>query len=309
MGTRLRPLTNTVPKPLIPLLDKPLISHIVDSLPAWVDTILLAVNYRREALEAYFETADPEGRVVLVDEPEPLGTGGALKNLSRHLNETFLAFNGDIVSSIDLALLLRNHRASKGIGTIALWPVPDPSAFGAVGTGPGLRITMFQEKPAPGEACSDLINAGVYVFEPEILDHIGDGFVSLEREVFPKVLEHGLFGHRFEGYWIDCGTRENFLRAQRTLLDLGGGATEGRVSDRARVTPPNFLHGVEVDEATVGPYVSAQEGVVVRRGAEVSDSILMRGALIGEGAKVRGSILGPEVIVAEGAQILDTILG
>ncbi|MBM4237843.1 MAG: NDP-sugar synthase, partial [Euryarchaeota archaeon] len=283
--------------------------HIVDSLPAWVDRVLLAVNYKREALEAYFETADPEGRVVLVDEPQPLGTGGALKNLGIHLDETFLAFNGDIVSSIDLARLLRNHRAKKGIGTIALWPVPDPSAFGAVGTGPGLRITMFQEKPPPGAACSDLINAGVYAFEPEILDHIGDGFVSLEREVFPKVLEHGLFGHRFEGYWIDCGTRENFLRAQRTLLDLGGGGEEGAISDGARVTPPNFLRGIDIEEAAVGPYVSAQEGVVVRRGAEVSDSILMHGALIGEGARVQGSILGPDVAVADGAQVRDTILG
>lgn len=309
-GTRLRPLTLQIPKPLMPLLGKPLVMHIIDALPHQVDTVIMAVNYRREQIEEYFQTHDVGREVILVEESEPLGTGGAIKNLSEYLDESFIAFNGDIVSSIDLEQLVDYHRSNGGIGTLSLWRVDDPSAFGVVALDDGGRITVFQEKPSPEEACSDLINAGVYVFEPEILDHIGDGKVSIEREVFPRILDMGLNGFRFHGYWVDCGTRENFLLAQRILLELEGDIIwDCEFSGGADIIQPNHLTGVTISECRLGPFVYAENGVSIGSGSEVRSSILQEGVKIGNDALVVNSILGPGAKVEDGQKVLDSILG
>ncbi|MDH7509003.1 MAG: NDP-sugar synthase [Methanomassiliicoccales archaeon] len=308
MGTRLRPLTNIIPKPLIPLVDKPLISHIIDSLPRYIDTVFLAVNYKKDVLEDYFKKTHGR-KVILVEEREPLGTGGALKNVSRYLDDTFVACNGDIISSIDVAAMIEEHRQKGGIGMIALWRVNDPSAFGAVSLSEDKRIELFQEKPKPGEACSNLINAGIYVFEPEILDCIGDGFVSLEREVFPKILDRGLYGYSFDGYWVDCGVRENLLEAQRILLsERGEVCLDSRIDAKARIVSPNFITDAEIGSATVGPCVCICGRSVVHDGAKVSCSLLMEGSVVGRGAVVRNSIVGPNVRVGDGEIVENSIL-
>lgn len=309
LGTRLRPLTYTVPKALVPLCGKPLISHIVDALPPWIDTVLIAVNYMKDALESYFESLKLPREVILVEELDPLGTGGALKNVGGHLDDTFVAFNGDIVSSIDLDAMMRFHRSSGGIGTVALWEVEDPSAFGVVAMGENSRISTFQEKPPRGRALSNLVNAGVYVFEPDILDQIGSGNVSLERQIFPKVLDRGLFGYRFEGFWVDCGTRENFLRAQRILMNGGRRMMSNtELIGASKVIGPNYLDGVRCVDCRIGPYVSAHKGVVMGEGCEVSDSILMEGATLGPNSTVKGSIVGPGVTVGPNESAIDSIL-
>ncbi len=290
LGTRLRPLTYHVPKPLVTLVDRPLIMHIIDSLPTEVDAVILAVNYMCDRLEEYFSNVDVGREIILVEENEPLGTGGALKNLSQHLDDTFLAFNGDVVSSLDLRKLVAHHRHAGGIGTLALWKVPDPSAFGVVRL-EGDRITDFQEKPAPGEAVSDLINAGMYVFEPELLDHIPDGKASIEREVFPEVLDHGLHGHRFQGYWVDCGTLPNYIRAQTAIL-----ASTGR---------ENYLRG-QAPEGLVR--VCSEPGSTIQIGAMVQDSMVFSGAIVEPGAIVERSIVGPGVRVKAGTLLEDTIV-
>lgn len=309
LGTRLRPLTYAVPKALVPLCGKPLISHIVDSMPPWIDTVLIAVNYMRDAIESYFRRLDLPREIIMVEELEPLGTGGALKNVGKHLDETFVAFNGDVVSSIDLNAMVQFHRSSKGIGTVALWKVEDPSAFGAVALGENGRILKFQEKPPKDQALSNLVNAGAYVFEPEILDWIGPGNVSLERQVFPQILTRGIYGHRFGGYWVDCGTRENFLRAQRVLMDEGGRVmVDTELIGDSRVIGPNHLEGVKCLGGRIGPYVSAQRGVVVKEDSEVSDSILMEGVVLERGSRVKGSIVGPGVTIAPSETAADSIL-
>lgn len=310
LGTRLRPLTYRMPKPLIPLLGKPLVDHIIDPLPAEVDTVILAVSYMRDALDAYFSDHDVGRKVVLVNEESPLGTGGAVRNVSHYLDDTFIAFNGDVVCSVDLNDMLRHHREHGGIGTMALWTVDDPSAFGVVGRDMRGRIIAFQEKPARGEAISNSINAGVYIFEKEMLDHIPAGIVSLERDVFPSILDRGLHGYEFKGHWIDCGTRENILAAQRTLLDLGGGRLSPELikEDDASLVGANMVQRSHLRGCRVGPHAYIEDDVLISRGAEVSESMVLRGALIEEGAKVQGSIIGPDCVVTRGQSIKDQVV-
>lgn len=306
MGTRLRPLTFSTPKPLLPLLDRPMVMHIVDSLPKEVDTVVLAVSYMKDQLESFFREHDCGRRVVLVNEDEPLGTGGAIRNVRQHLDDTFLCFNGDIISSLDLRDLLAFHRSHGGIGTLSLWQVPDPSAFGVVGLD-GDRIIDFQEKPAPGTAISDLINAGVYVFQPELLDHIPSGVVSLERLVFPNILDRGLHGYRFQGYWVDCGTPESYLRAQSELLEHGRSMDRAR-KQGAKMIGLNYLDRADLRGCVIGPHVCALAGSSVSEGSTVERSVLMEGATVGKGCKIKDSLIGPGANVADGESVLGNVL-
>ena len=294
-GTRLRPLTNHIAKPLVPLLGKPLVMHIIDSMPSSVDQVIMAVNYRRDDLDYYFQTHDVGVEVTMVDEAVPLGTGGALRNLRDHIDGTFLMFNGDVVCSLDQLSMLRYHHDKGGIATISLWEVEDPRAFGVVDLQPDGRITQFQEKPAPGEEVSNLINAGAYVFDPEIIDFIPEGHVSLEREVFPRILGDGMYGYRFQGYWVDCGTRESYLRAQSLLLTKKHGKTR-MCHPSARVQGAELGGNVYIDDAMVSP------------GAKVENSVVMEGARIGSGCEVRNSIIGPGQIIIDGTSVYDDIV-
>ncbi|MCX6650171.1 MAG: NDP-sugar synthase [Methanomassiliicoccales archaeon] len=307
MGTRLRPLTFSIPKPIVPLLGKPLVMHIIDSLPAEVDTVVLAVSYMKETLEDHFRQHDYGRQVILVNEEEPLGTGGAIRNVRKHLDGEFLCFNGDIISSLDIDAFLRFHRRMGGIGTIALWQVPDPSAFGVIRM-QGERIVDFQEKPAPGTAASDLINAGIYAFEPEILDHIGEGVISLERAVFPRVLEQGLFGYRFSGHWVDCGTSESYLTAQSVLIDHGHNLHRPASETGSEVRGQNHLDGVKLEGCVVGPHVCAQPRSAIMSGSTVDRSTLMEGAIVGKGCRVHNCILGPGTVIEDGAVVEDKVL-
>lgn len=306
-GTRLRPLTYSVPKPLVPLVGKPLIVRMIEALPQSVDTVILAVSYMKEALEEHFRVNPCGRKVIIVHEPSPMGTGGAIKNVSQHLDETFIAMNGDCISSLDLRSMVKSHREMGGIGTIALWQVEDPSAFGVVEMDRGGRIINFQEKPKREEARSDLINAGYYVFEPEVLDYIGKGQVSIEREVFPYVLDYGLFGHRFTGHWMDCGTRETFLAAQRTLLDMERPVAPG-LGEGCCYTSPALVRSEGLKAAVIGPYACIEPGVSVGEGAEVVDSLVMKGASLGPGSKVHHSIIGPGFRVGKDENVRETIL-
>jgi mannose-1-phosphate guanylyltransferase len=310
LGTRLRPITYRTPKPLVPLLGKPLVMHIIDSLPPRVDTVVLAVSYMKDVLEEYFQVNDCGRKIILVNETSPLGTGGAIKNVEEHLDDTFMVINGDVLTSIDFESMVKYHREKGGIGTISLWQVENPTAFGVIGMDRDSRITVFQEKPSQAEAVSNMINAGVYVFEPDMLDNIGRGAVSIEREVFPKVLDQGLYGYRYGGYWVDCGTRESYLKAQRTLMDLGIPMNRSTASNgNVNLVEPVYLVGTRLDSCSVGPYVFAGPDVAIGAGAEVSNSVLMRGSSVSPGAVVRNSIIGPGFVVEKDPGAIDVILG
>ena len=321
-GKRLRPLTLTRPKALIPLVDRPLVLHILDSLPPSCDEAIIAVNYLFEQVRDFFREHESRIAVRVVDEPTPLGTGGALKNVERYLRGPFAVYNGDIVDTIDFDALVKAHRKAGGIGTIAVGLADDPSDFGSVEIVKG-RIARFVEKPARGETASHLVNAGRYVFEPGVFDFIERGRpVSMEREVFPRLIEQGLTPYRFEGWWSDAGTLANYLNAQHLLLAAG----RGKIAPEADVTagslrPPVYVGAGSFVEGRLGPDVvlgksckvgrasvvnaTLLEGVSVDDKVEIASSIIGAGAAIGEGAHVRDSILEDGVQVPPHAEVLD----
>lgn len=318
-GTRLRPLTWNRPKALVPLLNKPQVLHILERVPPSIDRVILSVNYMYEQVRDYFAALNPKTEVVVVHEPEPLGTGGAIKHVEDHVRGTFAVYNGDVVDNFDLAGFETFHRRARGVGAIAVWPVEDPTAFGVVGLD-GHRITRFVEKPSEGEAPSNLINAGHYLFEPEVFDFIEGGrTVSLEREVFPKLIPKGLHAFRWEGYWSDAGTLPSYLEAQRLLLCEEPGTSQGDMA-RAEIRPPILVGEGSFVEGRVGPFVVIGKGCRVGRSsltnatlfdhvsvddkAEIDSSIVGEGASIGEGARVRDSIVGDRVQVPPHAQLV-----
>ena len=304
-GTRLRPLTLTRPKPLLPMLDQPMIDHIVRWLPDEVDRVILAVNYMADAIREHLADAELGAEVVVVEEDEPLGTGGAFKNALPEVTEdTFIGLNGDIITSLDLDEMMDQHRRTGGIGTIALWKVDDPSRFGVVEMDHTGRIGSFIEKPAPGTAPSNLINAGAYILRSDILDLVEPGVkTSLEREVFPKVLDQGLYGFRFSGFWVDAGTPEAYLEAHRALLDrMEDQGWDGAVMDTtAHIKGPSLLGpgAVVGADCQVGPYATVGEGCVIGADAKVVNCVLLPDAKVNKGARLYNCILGEGAEVGE----------
>jgi len=301
-GTRLRPLTYRIPKPLVPVMGKPLMMHVIDSLPEEVDETIIPVGYKRDVMEEYLRRNPPRRRITIVEESEPMGTGGAVKNVEDYIDGPFLVINGDSISSLDMDTFVGYHRRKKAFATISLWEVDDPTPFGVVDIDPEGRIHQFQEKPTREEAASLLINAGAYALDHEVLDYIDDGFVSMEREVFPRIIERGMYGLRFEGYWVDCGTRENLLRAYATLIDSRAGASKGE--------PPKSIveEGATVAGATLGPYTYVYKGTTVGASTKIDNSVVFRDSNIGSGCVISRSVIDVGVVVPDGASVVDTIL-
>lgn len=320
-GTRLRPLTLRRPKALLPLLNRPQILHVLDRLPPGCDRIVIAVNYLYEQVRDYFEALDSDVEVVVVNEPQPLGTGGAIKNVEDHVSGTFAVANGDVIDRIDFDAFLKFHRRHRGIGSLGVGAVEDPTAYGIVAL-EGERITRFVEKPQEAEAPSNLANAGRYVLEPEVFDAISaERSISLEREVFPALIPRGLYAFRETGYWSDAGTLPAYLEAQRLLLeDQGGGLAQAAAVSRADVSPPVLVGRGAFVEGRIGPNTVLGKGCKVGRAAirnaalfdgvsvddkvEIETSVIGEGAAIGEGAIVRNSIIGDGVQVAPHARLL-----
>jgi mannose-1-phosphate guanylyltransferase len=271
--------------------------------------VILAVNYMYEQVKNYFEARELEPEVVVVNEPEPLGTGGAIKNVEGHVSGTFAVCNGDVVDSLDLESFSAFHHRAGGIGSVAVWPVDDPTAFGVVALD-GDRITRFLEKPSEGEAPSNLINAGHYVFEPEVFDVIdANRAVSLEREVFPKLIPRGLHAYRWTGYWSDAGTLPAYLRAQRILLGSGrAGLSEEADTSRGEIRPPVLVAAGCFLEGRVGPFVVLGRGCRIGR-ATVRNATLFDGVSVDDKAEVDSSIVGESAAIGEGAIVRDSIVG
>ena len=308
-GTRLRPLTNTRPKHLLPIANRPHIQHVFDLLVAHgVDGVVLLTSYLADKFEDATQDARARGiDVEVAHEVEPLGTGGALKNGEDFVGDgTFLAFNGDVLTNFDLGRILEFHREREAEATIVLTPVEDPSAFGVVPTDDDGRVRGFIEKPPPGEAPTNLINAGIYVLEPSVLGRIPAGEVwSAERALFPGLVEEGarLFAVEDPGYWIDIGTPQKYLEANLDAL-AGRFPTDAVPSsdpDAALVAPGARIDpGARIVRSCVG------EGAVVDAGAMVEDSVLLPRARVEAGATIRRSILGEGASAASGSSIEDS---
>lgn len=304
-GTRLRPLTLTQPKPALPLVDRPLIHHTVDWLARHgVTEVVMACGFRAENLRSALGDAFAGGpRIVYLEEPEPLGTAGPVRLAADRglLEERFLALNGDVLGDLDLAALAATHADRGATATIALHPVDDPSSYGLVRRTADGEVLGFLEKPDPADIDTDEINAGAYVLERSIVDLIpADRAVSIEREVFPRLVGHGLYGRRLEGYWTDVGTPERYLQATWDVLE-GVVLTD---FDRRDGGGPLIADGVEVaPDATIGPRAVLRPGSVIGARAVVTDSVVLDGCRLADGAEVRGSILGAGVEVGDGARI------
>ena len=289
-GTRLRPLTHTVPKPLLPLANIPMVERMIRNLPEVFDTAILAVNYGLKDMKEYFKGKDVGKKVVLVPEDEPLGTGGAMRNCIDYVTGTTAVFNGDIVSSIDLNEMLEQHIRTKAKGTLALWKVADPNRFGVVEFKNG-EILQFQEKPEKGTELSNLINAGTYLLEPEILEMIPPKQkISIEREIYPKVAGEGLHGFPFEGYFIDAGTPESYLEANFKSIGNNGTAAHAGANIRGSVMiheNAKLEHCIIGPKAIIGPNVKLEK-CIIRNSVILSD-------VNGYGSVVEESIIGPNI--------------
>jgi len=304
-GTRLRPLTETVPKPLLPLVDRPILDHVLDHLVVHgVREVIMSSPYLEDTFHPFIEARGGDPAITWVTEREPLGTGGAIVSALDHLgDEPFFALNGDILTDLDLTAMLASHRERGAVATIALHRVEDARAFGLVATGRDGRITEFREKPpdpVPGD-----INAGTYVLEPPALRAWPSGtYIWMEGEVFPALIREGaaVYGFDAAAYWLDLGTPEQYLRAH---VDLLAGAVRGISYDAPWVAP----HASIDPTARLGRSVAIGEGASVGHGAELDEAVMMAGSRIEEGASVMRSIVGARGTVGKGATLVDSVLG
>jgi mannose-1-phosphate guanylyltransferase len=310
-GTRLRPLTADIPKPLVTMAGIPLIRRIIDSIPPEVDSTYIAAGYRSDDLRKYFSGAgELHTAIEVVTEEKPLGTAGALWNLRNRLGDEFLVFNGDVVNSLSVEEMLSFHRSRRSKATISLWEVEEPEQFGIVRLGKDGAIAEFVEKPRREEAFSRLINAGTYVMDSSIFDSMDANSFSLEREVFPGLAGAGLYGYEFKGYWVDCGSLHSYLAAQKILLAIEGrGIQKGaKVDGCAIVRPVAVERGAAVRGSRTGPNVYIESGVRISEGCTIEDSVIMKGAEIGMECKISGSIVGPSVRLPDRAESHNQIL-
>ena len=293
-GTRLRPLTYTTPKQLLPVAGVAMLERVVAHLAKHgVDEVILSMGYKPDAfLAAYPNNVCAGVPVRYVVEAEPLDTGGAIAYAADEagIAERFVVVNGDVLTDIDFTALVNGHVARGAVGTIGLIPVDDPSRFGVVATDVDGRVTAFIEKPAPGTAPTNLINAGIYVFEPAALDNIERGRrVSVEREVFPAMVDNGtLYASACDGYWIDTGNPVAYIQAN---MDIAGNSV---IDPTASVDPSAVI----VDSVV-------HAGAVIEATAKVDHSIIGAGAVVGSGATVREfSVIGPGARVAANAEVV-----
>lgn len=328
-GTRLRPLTATMPKPAVPMVNRPMLWYMVDWLARHgVEDIVMSVGFLANGLRTALDQSGHEGVTIrYVEEPEPLGTAGAVKYAEQHLDERFLVLNGDILTDFDISAEIAQHEQTSARATLALVPVDDPTAYGLVLTAGDRQVESFLEKPAADAVPPNpRINAGGYVLERDVLELIPSGkAVSFEREVFPTLIGNGIYGFDADGYWLDLGTPERYVEATRDLLDNkltswlspaleqhGNAISELASAPSGAVRPPVGIDDrAEISgEAVVGPYSVVGPDATVAAGASVDASVLMRGCKIGAGATINGALLGPDVTVGDGATIEhDVVIG
>ncbi len=312
-GTRLRPLTRTTPKPLLPFCGAPFLSGVIRRLAAvGVERVLLIVGADPAPFEILRGEAERIGvSLEAVPEPEPLDTAGGVRAACELLSGPFLVLNGDILTDVDLAGAIAAHDHSGADATLVLTRVEDTSTFGVV-VRDGSRVTRFVEKPEPGTLPDDTVNAGTYILQPEAIARFPRGRLSFEREVFPGLLEQGahLEGWVGDGVWADLGTPERFLAGHRLALEGGlkwpsldevDQVAPGRwqsvtaeVAGDARIVEPVLLGaGARVAAgATVGPHAVLGAGVQVGEDATVADSVLFDHVRLAEGAQAEGTLMG-----------------
>jgi NDP-sugar pyrophosphorylase family protein len=311
-GTRLRPLTVHTPKPIVPILNRPFLYYQIDLLRQIpeIDEVILSLNYQPRRIEEIFGEGEGLGiRVRYVVEPMPLGTGGAVRYAGDSLKESVVVFNGDVLTQVDLAAVLRLHRERKAKATIVLTPVENPRAYGLVETDRDGNIQRFLEKPGDNEITCNTINAGIYVLEPETFSRIPtDTAWSIERSFFPSLIENRetFVAYVYDGYWIDIGTPAKYMQVHQDILDGRYAAPPFNGTPSAWLSPDARVEdGVEIS----GPCF-IDEGVVIKKGARIlPHSVIGKQTHIEEGAVIDGSIVWPNGWIGPEAAIRGSILG
>jgi mannose-1-phosphate guanylyltransferase len=303
-GTRLRPLTCNTTKAMVPVLNKPFLGHLLGCLKGHsITDVILALSYLPQGIRGYFGDGARMGvRLYYLIEETPLGTAGAVKNAASYLDESFLMLNGDIFTDLDITAMIDFHRQHRAEATIAVTPVDDPTAYGLIETDKGGRISRFREKPRPEEVTTNLINAGVYVLEPEILARIPAGKkVSIERETFPQLLAAGgaMYAYPTSAYWLDMGTPEKYRRLNHDLLlgkalspiDPGGG--QSQIDPSAEIKAPVLIG----------------EGCAIGRGVKITGpAVLGPQCKIDQGATIEGAVLWDNVKVGQRAALKNCVV-
>jgi mannose-1-phosphate guanylyltransferase len=324
-GTRMRPLTYHTPKPMLPLVTRPFMEYFILRLKQYgINEIILSTGYLPDAFNKYFGNGKDFGvRLIYVTEEEPLGTCGAVKNVEKYLeNETFLVFNGDILTSINLKSMISFHKSKKSDITISLAPVEDPTAYGLVPVDKNSRVKEFLEKPSMEEINTNLINAGTYIIEPHIMGHVPQGEnYSFERELFPKVLKLGynIYGFVYNGYWLDVGTPEKYMSAHYDILDkkipfnfpnkkvypnvyIG----DGTKYSKENITIGPIVIGEKTilgDDVKIMPNTVVGSNCKIASGTSISASIIFDGCSIGKDCIIRNSIIAGNVKVGNNVKI------
>jgi NDP-sugar pyrophosphorylase family protein len=312
-GTRLRPLTLHTPKPIVPIFNRPFLHYQIDLLRQIpeITEVILSLNYQPRRIEEVFGTGSELGiNIRYLVEPQPLGTGGAIKFAEPYLDGPVVVFNGDVLTQIDLNAVLKLHRERKAKATIVLTPVENPTAYGLVETEPDGAVRRFLEKPSPDEITCDTINAGIYVLEPDTFDRIPkDTVYSIERSYFPSLVENKetFVAYVYRGYWIDIGTPAKYMQVHRDIMDGTFQAAPFTGQAKGFVSAA----GARIEEgATVAGPCFIDEGAVVKSGARIEPySVIGRQTHIEEGARVEGAVVWANGWIGKDAQVRDAILG
>jgi mannose-1-phosphate guanylyltransferase len=327
-GTRLQPLTYDTPKSMVPVLNRPFMEHIFAGLGQFgIKETVLALNYLPGVIRDYFGDGSLTGpRLTYCVEDTPLGTAGAVKNVAKHLDGTFVVLNGDVFTDLDISAMLSFHRQRQAVATIALHHVENPGAFGVVETGEDGKVKRFIEKPPPGEAPCNWINAGTYILEPEALQYIPEGrHYMFENGLYPGLLDMGkpVYAYQHCGYWIDMGTPQKYFALNRDLL-LGATSSPLTVSNREGITcgngvaiaPSSELAAPAVigDNATISGGVRIKGPAAIGKGCRVEedviieDSVIWDNVSIGAGARLRRCIISSGASIEPGSRIADSVI-
>jgi mannose-1-phosphate guanylyltransferase len=322
-ATRLRPLTCNTPKIMVPMLNRPFFEHLAGYLKAHnIIDIVLAVGKSPEHIQDYFGDGSKLGvRMAYSIEDSPVGTAGAVKNAQRFLDDSFIVFNGDIFTDIDLSAMMQLHRKNKAIASLALTPAEDPTIYGVVETDSQGLVKRFIEKPSWDKVTTNMINAGIYILEPDILRYIApNSFSMFEHDVFPPLLEKGqaIYGYPFQDYWIDMGAPDKYLKLQHDLLRRYVGDKgvkfegESFVHSSAQIDGPAIIGKacfIDRNARIRGPAVLGTR-CRVEEGAVLEGVTLWHDCQTGKRAKLRNCLVASRCYIGEESEILDDcILG
>jgi len=316
-GTRLRPLTCNIPKAMVPILNRPFLEHLLRYLEKYgVRDIILAMGHNPDPIQRRLGDGTQFGvRLTYLVEGSPLGTAGAAKNVESFLDGPFIVLNGDILTEIDLSAMMRRHREVKPKASIALTPVDNPTLYGVVETDAQGTVKRFVEKPSWDKVTSNMINAGIYILEPEVLSHVpASTRFTFEHHLFPMLLEIGelVFGYASDAYWIDIGTPEKYLKVHHDLL-LRWDDTDVRTEGESQIHSAAHIKGpvLVAEECVIAEDVEIKGPAVlgprcsIAKGAVIEGSVLWDGSQVREEAVLRNCVVGSRSCVQENCHILE----